>query len=277
VSLADLFQYAQGLSEAVELDDIDPTLPHVISVPEKTRLETIDLERFMVNPRRPKGFLKVRDQLSFVDYINKHKVGGRTLILAEKEHVVAVFNGHLDNLSPLAAVAGWGDWGIELDLEYTESWKAWVKLAGSGYNVSESFADFLEENQRDVLDPDPQHLLDIVTNLRLASNTTVTRRVNLANGGVRFEFAEDFQPAGGGSDDSGSLEVPRSISIALQAFYDGPVYTVPALLRYRVQNGAIQWMVKFTSEQRVIFEEAFNVMCETIHTSCGVTVYRGHL
>lgn len=245
-----------------------------------SKIETLDLERYLPQPRRPHGFLTVRTADAFADYVKAHEQPGRTIILADKDKVAAIFNDHLgQSFVPHEDErrAGWRDWGCKLVLEYTESWQAWVNLAGSGYQASESFADFLQENALDVIEPDAARLLEIVSNLRLASNTRVTRRVNLQNGGVRFEFEEDFQPVGESDADHGTIEVPAGIRINLQAFYDGPSFDVPLLLRYRVKEGRIEWLVKFTSEKRKIFENAFDNLTESIATATGIRVYRGSL
>lgn len=233
---------------------------------------TLDFEKFRQFPRRAKGFITVRTAQAFADYVNKHKRAKRTLIVADDKSVTAVFNHHQEE----EGYAGWSDWGVKLELQYTPSWTGWKGLAG-GYITQEAMADFLEENALDVVEPDAGHLLDVVTNLRLASASKIRKRVNLQNGAVRFEFEEDFQPAGGGEEDNGVLEVPPRITVRLQVFVDGDTFDVPMLLRYRVREGQIQWMFKFTGEVQKLFNESFDRMTALIASATQIPVYRGSL
>ena len=245
----------------------------VVALREDEKLHTIDLEQYAPRPRRRKGFIVVRTAQAFVDYVNRHKTPGELLLVADKDAVVAVMNHH-EETDGVLGDPGWSDSGCKLQLEYTPAWTGWSGLAG-GYITQDSFADFLEENASDVSDPDVGHLLDVVTNLRLASNSKIRRRVNLQNGAVRFEFEEDFVPAGGGDDDLGVIEVPPRITVRLQVFRDGDEFDVPMLLRYRVKDGQIQWMFKFTNQAQKLFDDSFDRMTGFIAAGIDHPVYRG--
>lgn len=279
-NLQTLFDEAKRLSAADDqlISQPEPTILVVRKTADEESIETIDLEKYFDTPRRAMGFLTVRTADAFVDYVTGHMEPGSTLIVADEQSVTAVFNHHQRREAQAedGARPGWSDFGVKLELQYTPSWTGWKGFSGQ-YQTQESLANWLEENQLDVVDPDAGRLLDVVTNLRLASNSKVSRRINLSNGAVRFQFEEDFVPAGGGEQDQGVLEVPPGFKIRVQVFKDGPVYELPLLLRYRVNAGEIQWMFKFTGELQKIFDAAFDEMTGAIHAATGVRVYRGRL
>lgn len=234
-------------------------------------VKVLDLEPYRNNPRRPKGFLRVRTPQNFVDYVLKHGVQGTTLIVADEKSVTAVFNHHAEG-----GAAGWNDYGVILELQYTPSWTGWRGFAGT-YQSQESLANWLEEQAMDVINPSGGELLDIIRNLRLVSQSVVQRRVNLQNGAVTFYFNEDFVPAGGGNEDAGTITVPPGFTIRTQVFRDGPEFEIPVLLRYRVKEGHPEWMFKFTGEATKIFDDAFDNMTSEIAVGTGLPVYRGNL
>jgi uncharacterized protein YfdQ (DUF2303 family) len=284
-NLQTLFDEAKRLSAANDqvITQPLPSLLVVRKTASEEDLETVDLEKYFDTPRRAAGFLTVTTADAFVDYVLKHMSLDTTLIVADEQSVTAVFNHHQrrqeaggDPSAPGDPLPGWSDFGVKLSLQYTPAWTGWKGFSGQ-YQTQESLANWLEENQLDVIDPGAGHLLDVVTNLRLASNSKVSRRINLSNGAVRFQFEEDFVPAGGGEQDQGILEVPPGFRIRVQVFRDGSVYELPLLLRYRVNAGEIQWMFKFTGELQKIFDAAFDEMTGAIAAATGVRVYRGKL
>lgn len=239
-------------------------------------MEVHDLIEYSDHPRRKKGFVTVRTADAFADYVNKHKVPGQALIVADKDKVTAVLNHHTESSLSSVGTAGWGDFGVKLELQYTPQWSGWTGFANK-YLDQEDLANWLEENALDIIDPPGGDLLDIVANLRLASNSQVSRRINLQNGAVQWFFAEDFQPVGGGANDAGSIIVPSTFKISVQCFHDGPEYEIPMLLRYRVKDMKVQWLFRFTGEYRKIFDEAFDQMTATISAATNERVYRGSL
>lgn len=238
-------------------------------------IETIDLEKFLPAPRRPKGTVKVRTAQNFIDYVNAYKHPGKLLMVADKDGVTAVLNHHEKTpATDREAQPGWGDWRCYLDFEVTPSWSGWSGFAGS-WQTQESLANWLEENALDIVEPDAGHLLDVVSNLRLASESKVARRINLQNGAVRFVFEENFIPQGGGEGDEGVLEVPPRFTIRTQVYVDGPVFEIPVILRYQVKNGQVLWLFKFTAEKDRILRDALDNVTAVIHESVGQPVFRG--
>lgn len=233
--------------------------------------ETLDMEKYQSNPRRAHGTATLRNPESFIKYVNDYKQTETTQLFADERSVTAVLNHH----ARVALDAGWSDWKAVLELKYTPAWTGWVGMAGKGWMDQASFAEFLEENYLDVVTPAGAELLEIVTNLKLASASVVESKLNPSTGAIRIRYEENFVPQGGG--DAGVVEIPSHIGLMLAVFEGGEVFAVEALLRYRVSNGAISFSVKYRNDLQRKFDEAFEAMCQRIESEVGLPVLRGRL
>lgn len=248
--------------------------------------------KYRDHPIRAKGEILLRNEQAFVRYVNDHKDPLSTLLLGDDKRVVAIFNHHdrwLDSVTlpdgtPIEAdgpldrhEAGWSDYRATLELKVTPSWSAWAGLAVSGYMPQEDFADFLEVNAQDVNDPDGARLLELVSNLRLSSQSTLESSYRAANGGVVFKFVENFVAMGGAGDESGQIDFPDRFRLQLAVFDGGEELSVPVLLRYQVKNQKLGFKIVFTGEANRIFDDAFDSMCEVIAAGTDLPVLRGRL
>lgn len=252
---------------------VDNSDHYVLARRDGESFEMVDLERFMGNPRRAHGTATLRNPAGFISYVNDLKTPGTTFLFADERAVTAVFNHHDRN--PIGVNAGWSDWRAVLELKYTPAWTGWVGMASKGWMDQASFAEFLEENYLDVVSPDGAELLEIVTNLKLASASVVESRLNPSTGAIRLRYEENFVPQGGG--DAGTVEIPSTIGLQLAVFDGGKTFAVDALLRYRVANGGVSFSVKYRNDLQRQFDAAFEGMCQEIEAAVGLPVLRGKL
>lgn len=270
VELDKLIEMAEDAAAKRVVDEGDGTYL-VLARREGEEFETIDLEKYAVRPRRAHGAATLRNAASFIAYVNDYKDPATTQLFADERSVTAVFNHH----ARTALDAGWSDWRAVLELKYTPAWTGWVGMASKGWMEQASFAEFLEENYLDVVTPSGAELLEIVTNLKLASASVVESKLNPATGAIRLRYEENFVPQGGG--DAGVVEIPSTIGLKLAVFDGGEPFAVEALLRYRVANGAVHFQLKYRNDLQRKFDEAFESMCTAIEDAVGLPVLRGRL
>jgi uncharacterized protein YfdQ (DUF2303 family) len=271
---------------------------HMVPAPEDTDLillrqesgqvHVIDLvphrEKHEPTPRRATGKVTLRNEQSFVAYVNDHKSELTTVILAEERGVTAVFNHH-ERLTAVTAdgtdenlIAGWGDYSAYLELKYSRAWTAWTGLAASGWMPHEDFIVFLEENELDVVKPDGATLRELTMNMRLASASRLESQVNLRNGGTRFIFEEKFEPVGETADGTaGTIDFPHDLLLRIVVFEGGEEFDIPAILRYTRHEGKLKFKVGFTAQKDRIFDDSFDKMCEAIAAGTELRVLRGHI
>lgn len=248
------------------------------------------MAQHQANPRRAAGTVALRNEQSFVDYVNDHKDPLTTAIFAEDRRVTAIFNHHERWVTPRPETedgvpvddsgilhAGWGDYRAVLELKYSPAWTAWTGLASAGWMTHTDFAEFLEMQEGDVLEPDTATLRELVLNMKLASASKMESMTNVRNGGVRLVFEEKFEPVGAGEGDYGVIEFPHHLQLRLVVFDGGSEVEVPAVLRYRVDRnaGQLQFRVAFSDEINRIFDDAFDEMCGAISAGTNLKVHRG--
>ena len=239
----------------------------VLRVPDGYDLKEFDQQKYQPQSRRKTGMMTVRNAASFIGYVNTHK-GAPTVLLARDNQVEAIFNHHpVDDSDG----GGWNDFRCRYELKLTPAWTGWTGNAGK-LITQQALGEWLEENAIDVIDPPGATLLEVAMNLRGKLEVTFDKATNLSNGSVQLQYREDLTAQGGVK---GTMEVPTKFTLGLACFDGGERYEIPALLRWRLNGGHVQWMWKFGGEVKAIFDEAFERAIEQIARETGLPVLRG--
>jgi uncharacterized protein YfdQ (DUF2303 family) len=128
-----------------------------------------------------------------------------------------------------------GDHQAKLTLEHTRSFNAWHGAMNKKMS-QEDFALFLEENASDIVEPAAAQMIAVAQQLRATTEASFESKVNLNNGSVTFNYAEETK----GSTQNGQAEVPSSFFIGVTV-YRGmtEAYKIECKLRYRIANGKL--------------------------------------
>lgn len=195
------------------------------------RVEVVDLEGKLDEPRRKLGVFRPADVASFVDYTKNHHDDNDSTVWIERESatITAVLNDHSE------AHAGWGDHKAVLVLERTPEWKHWQGGDGKWFSQAD-FAEHVQHGIGEIVLPEPATMLEIAQSLegKVEANWQTARRLD--NGEVGFQYTETVT-AGAGRQ--GSLEIPAEFTLEVIPFYGEDRYPVTARLRYRVREGVL--------------------------------------
>jgi uncharacterized protein YfdQ (DUF2303 family) len=197
-----------------------------------------DTDAWADNPRRAKASRTVTDAASFVAYLKRHSTDA-TEVYADTpgSTVVAVIDSHTGADKP----AGWEGHKLQLSLVKTPAWLAWMAndlgLNPRGWFNQAEFAEFIEARALDVVDPDHARLIEIATTFEAKSSADFGSAVRLDNGEVKFEYSETVAAKAGSK---GSLEIPKTLKLAIRPYIGGPIYHVIAQFRYRVNGGDLK-------------------------------------
>lgn len=208
-------------------------------VPAGARVETFDTEeleqRLAPHPRRKTGAVHVQDAASFIAYIEKHELPC-TEVYADpaRMKLVGVINAHEESTrdEALENKGGHGDHRVELELLQTDAWKAWTSKDKVLMDQL-AFAEHLEDNAADVIDPDAATMLEIAQSLHATTSGDFKSAQRIDSGTVSFRF-EETQTARAGQ--TGELEIPTTFKLALRPFEGAEPAEVTARFRYRVGN-----------------------------------------
>lgn len=235
--------------------------------------KTADLEKFMIEPVRKRAAVTVSDSTSFIDYLNKHSNPDHSLIYADLD----------SESSQCKLIAVIDDHGSETPAHRQHTctflpkqaveWARW--LGKNKTNMSQSdFAAWLEDNLADIATlpgfPSGQDILAMSIGFEANSEKRLRSKINLQNGGVRFEFVEDED-----KDTRSSMQVFERFTLGLPVF-DGSAsaYPLEARLKYREKDGKVSFWFELIRQDRV-FKSAVADELAIIKEGTGLQVIAG--
>jgi hypothetical protein len=165
---------------------------------------------------------------SFIDYVNEFKLPDQTRVFFDPEDLRAVAVLDYDG-------AGRADRGVHqatLQLSHSPEWDVWnaaaAQTARMGF-TQEQFAEFLEEHGINILAPTAAELMELVTKMQVTRTVNYKKSFNLQDGRQQFTYTNDGE--------SGSVEFPARLTIAIPVFKGGEMYRIEIIIRYRLQDG----------------------------------------
>jgi uncharacterized protein YfdQ (DUF2303 family) len=218
-------------------------------------------------PKRKVGNVVMRDVPSFAAYWAKHADLDVSEVYANREGlaVTAVLdaNGPED--------AGWGHHRLVLKLVHSEAYKAWQALDGRLLD-QEAFAEFLDDNRADVVEPSAAELLEIAQTIQGTSKVDWQAGHRLVDGQRRIGYTETNSATAG---TKGELAIPAVITIGVPIF-DGAAarHAITARFRHRITGGKLQLMYKLDRPADVV-TAAFDAVVADVADQCAATVMRG--
>lgn len=197
-------------------------------------LRVVDTDAYGQVPRHREAKRLVTDAASFVAYVNRHKGAGTEIYAhTNTSSVVAVIDSHeaIDD----GVFAGWQKHKLSLVLEKSKAWLAWENADGKLVD-QQTFADFLDDRYLDVIDPAPAVLIDIARTFQAKTSVNFESGFREGSGDVTLNYVEDTKAKAG---QKGDIEIPSRIQLALRPYVGGPVYSIWANFRYRLNGGNV--------------------------------------
>jgi uncharacterized protein YfdQ (DUF2303 family) len=244
------------------------------------------VDKYLPHPERKTGTATLTTLKSFVDHVNRFK-DAQSAIFADVENradpkLMAVIDYHQAGTGH----ARWGQHRALYKFPVSDEWKAWTGRKDPMDQTT--FAEFIEERIGDVVDPalagqvakgvaeqlgitlaSPARLMEMARGLSIRVGQRVTQHVNTSTGEAVIGFEEKHEGEGGGP-----LKVPGGFLIAIPVFKNGPLYQVPARLRYRVQGGSVVWWFALQRTDEV-WDHAINEACAQAEEGTTLPVFFG--
>lgn len=279
-SVADAIQAGLLIAEADRIGESDRFFTQL--VPPGAKLERIDLHQmedaYADRPRRKTGVVHVRDADSFISYLAKHGLT-ETEVWADTKGsaLVGVINAHQaaqgDAASQSDAVeglAGHGDHRVLLELVLSKEWQTWTALDRQWLS-RQDFAEHIEDNAIDVIDPDGATMLEIAQSFQATLNSEFKEAQRISSGEVAFKYVETVQAQAG---QAGEFEVPTSFTIAMSPFEGGDPVEVEAKFRYRLRAGELKVSYALTRPHD-IQRQAYLDLVQAVADSIPHPLFRG--
>jgi uncharacterized protein YfdQ (DUF2303 family) len=221
---------ALAQAEVPEPYELSPETSLVVRVARDTeRTDTLDLERYLARPRRRRGFTDLHEPHDFVTYVTMQE-GAETTVWADESErtITAVFN---DNT---ATEAGWRDHTATLRIDRDRDWVTWLDRDGMLAD-QEWFAELLETQAGNVIEPDAATMLEIANNFQATRTSTFGQKVKVESGDVQLSWTDETTATAG----SGHIDIPRKFTLSLSPLVGADPQPVEAHLRYRVREGRL--------------------------------------
>ncbi len=255
---------ARVLPKAELITHDDDSLMHMV-LPQGQRLEQIDLEHLLPNPRRTVATATLSDTASFTDYVRHHRTeaNGATVWCGFNPQTYALsFVGVVDEHTP--AAAGWRGHKATFTPALSAEWKAW--LAQNGKPMSQvEFAEWIENHEEDFAEanglPTLLQLKTMATNFVARQEMRFKSAIRLQDGGARLEYIND-------ADDQtvADMKIFERFGIGIPVFWGGQPWQITARLKYSTAGGKLSFRYELIRPDRV-HEAAAKELIETVRAA----------
>mgnify|MGYP000207761023 CR=1 FL=1 len=228
------------------------------------KISEFDLEQYADKPARIRENITLCEIESFVDYYQRF-ADDKSIIKANlaSRKFTAIFDYH----SP--GQPAWQAHTCSLVCKTSTEWDTWEATDGRQFNQIE-FAEFIERNSIDIVDPAASVMLEIAMTLQANKKVKFNSGVRLDNGQVQLGYHEVVE---GSAGKKGDLKIPDKFKLALRVFQGGEKYSVECHLRYRINDGTLIFFYQIIRPERLL-EDAFELVKKQVSTGCpGATVF----
>lgn len=243
----------------------------------------ISLEKYQPAPNRKRASVQTYETASFIDYVNRHAIGGSTHLFGQASELGGSFSAILDYHgrvnngdvpAPTPNNPAWGDHTASLSLVASPEWQRWVGK-NSVYMSQEAFAEFIEDNLTDIVVPDAATILEMAQGLQGKKTVQFKSGKNLKDGSIKLEYVETIDVSGSATRRDDAFVVPNKFTLALVPFVGAAGVEIEARLRFRIgNNGALTFAYILDRPYKVI-EAAFQLARAEIEEKTAIKVVLG--
>lgn len=261
-AVSQLLALAQGLGKPFNHEQVPAPLA---LVPQGVELK--DLEHLLPAPSRIRQALTVLDVQSFIAYVNRFATSATAVFCNGPEG--RTFKAIIDYHQP--GEPAWGNHKATYSCPLTVEWGNWKGADRKRMN-QEDFAQFIEDNVKDITTPDNQptapsaaDMLEISRTLQAQKNISFRQGTRLDNGQVQLTYNEEIDGRAGAT---GQLSIPEQFFIGIKPFLGGDGFLVAARFRYRITDGRLAMWYELVRPDKVL-EEAYIAVRAQIQQAIG--------
>ncbi len=218
-------------------------------------------------PDRIRQRVTLGDQVSFCRYVKAHRTPD-TALFAEIGNEQGSFTAILDYHQAEGGVASWCTHVATFAPQKTQNWLRWLGQNAKAMGQTE-FAQFLENNVADVVNPDGGELLQIINAFEINGTLTFQRVQRLTDGTVKLSYQQEQ------SAKSGEMAIPEVFTLRFPLFEGEPPTVLKARLRYRLaQAGELKLWFELINPHLAV-RDGLQMVLEQVTAACGITPFLG--
>lgn len=232
-------------------------VPHV-AVPAGYELKS--METLLTEPRRITCAATAHKVEGFIDYVKRFK-DARTALYCGPEDAPKLL-ARLDDHRPEAPSQVTHT--VAFACPRTVEWLAWVGKNKTAMPQVE-FAEFIEANIRDIIEPDGAGMLKTVLDFQDHGTAEFKSAVRLESGRMQFKYVEK---------EAGEIQFPSTLKIAIPVFQgDTGRYPIVAKLRYRIKDQALSLWYELDRPDLVL-RQAYADLLVKVSADTGLLVHQ---
>lgn len=231
----------------------------LINVPAGYSVES--LERYLPAPARIRAVASLTTVESFCRYVGENKLGATRLfadLAARTVTAVIDYHGTTDETD-----ASWCSHRAALKCSQSLEWLTWMKLNKTALS-QQQFAEHIEDNYLDIIEPDNATILEISTSLEARKEVKFRSGVNLSDGTIRFTYDEQQEGKG-----KGDIEVPQAFTLSIPIFEGDDPQSIKCRLRYRIKDGVLSFVYLIERPERLL-SDAFKCVLSDIEVKTDI-------
>ena len=236
-----------------------------ITMPATMKVE--DVSRFYP-PTRAKATPQFTEAAGFIAYVNRFKTAA-TVMFASISDTGAQLTAIIDYHSP--EKPDYGSHRAGFTLERTTDWNNWMGNDRKAM-AQLAFAEFLENHQHLIAEPNGAELLELVLTLEGKNDVAWQSVERLKDGGAKLLYDEVVNVTG--ATKAGTMKLPDQIGAGIQVFQGCPKVPVLARLKYRMAERKISLWYE-TIMPHVLVRTAVAEVVSAIQETTQITAWPG--
>jgi uncharacterized protein YfdQ (DUF2303 family) len=163
----------------------------------------------------------------------------------------------------------WCDHLVTYTAATSPEWNTWIGRDRQAFTQVQ-FANFLEDNQADVMSPKGAELVEIAKTLEAKADVSYSWVIRLESGAARLHFDETIK----GTACAGTVEIPRDLVLRIPVLKNGPVDMVPARFKYRLKDRQLLLWYEIARPEKVI-EKNLAIVTAAIEQNTSLAILKG--
>lgn len=204
------------------------------------------------------------DAASFAAYVNTFKTPRSRLFVSVAHHSMsALLDYHAAAEAGEAGKPDYLDHRASYTMPFSEEWSRWARVDGVAMPQAK-FAEFLEENLQDIVEPAGASVLEVALQLQSKKKVQFDSGVRLQDGSTQLTYREEVE-----AGTKGNVKIPTEFVIGIPVFFGGDRYKIKAFLRYRIEEGKLAFHIVLHRKQ-FILQDAVQTTAKLVGEQTGL-------
>jgi uncharacterized protein YfdQ (DUF2303 family) len=154
-------------------------------------------------------------------------------------------------------------------MKLSDQWRLWMQFNDT-LIPQLTFAEFLEDNRMDIVEPDAATMLEIARDLEAHTEVNFNSKINTVNGAAVLLYEENIT----GKVANGRVEIPERFKISIPVYFGEAEQQIGARLRFRISDGKLKFQYKLDRPAELM-ARAFDTAAHGIAQNTATEVLLG--